>query len=127
MPTCAGDVAERLLDTFPESMRDAQYYLWTGNYDAALRLEPDNERALLGKARRLFADSQYDEAYGIYDRLTLMHPDRVNYQLNKAVCQVNQETALPTELRARGGRQHPARACLDTDVRRQAGAGRPTV
>lgn len=86
-----GDVAERLLDTFPESMRDAQYYLWTGNYDAALRLEPDNERALLGKARRLFADSQYDEAYDIYDRLTLMHPDRVNYQLNKAVCQVNQE------------------------------------
>ena len=80
-----------LLNTFPESMRDVQFYLWQCNYDEALQLEPNNERALLGKARQLFSYGSYDEANNVYERLILLHPDKVNYMLNKAVCLVNME------------------------------------
>ena len=80
-----------LLSTFPQSMRDVQFYLWQGNYDEALLLEPNNERALLGKARKLFSCGSYDEANDVYERLILLHPDKVNYMLNKAVCLVNME------------------------------------
>lgn len=79
-----------LLDSFPETMHDAQYYLWRGDYAAALRLEPDNERALAGHARELFKAGRHDEAEACYDRLQLLHP-KTGYVLNKAVCLVQME------------------------------------
>lgn len=80
-----------LLNTFPESMRDVQFYLWQGNYDGALQLDPHNERALQGKARQLFSYGNYAEANDVYEHLVLLHPDKVSYMLNKAVCLVNME------------------------------------
>ena len=80
-----------LLNTIPKSMRDIQFYLLQGNYDEALHLEPNNERALVGKARKQFKDQNYAEASDLYERLVLLHPDKVSYMLNKAVCLVNME------------------------------------
>jgi tetratricopeptide (TPR) repeat protein len=85
------DEAEQLLGTFPESMHDVQYYLWYENYNAALELDPDNERALVGRARQRFADGAYEEAADDYARLLLLHPGKKSYMLNKAVCQLNME------------------------------------
>ena len=83
--------ADFLLSTIPASMRDVQYYLLQKDYDAVLLLEPNNERALAGKARKLFRERYYPEANDVYERLTLLHPGKVNYMLNKAVCLVNME------------------------------------
>ena len=83
--------AEILLRTFPESMRDVQYYLWCENYSGALQLDPNNERALSARARFFFSEGLYDEANDDYDHLLLLHPDKVSYMLNKAVCLVHME------------------------------------
>jgi Flp pilus assembly protein TadD len=83
--------ASVLLESFPESMRDVQYYLWTENYSAALELDPNNERALSARARYYFSEGMYEYANNDYERLLLLHPNKVNYMLNKAVCQVNME------------------------------------
>lgn len=80
-----------LLNTFPDAMRDVQFYLWQGNYEGALQLDPNNERALLGKAREQFSYGNYTEANDVYEHLMLLHPDKVSYVLNKAVCLVNME------------------------------------
>ena len=89
--------AEMLLDTFPEEMHDVQYFLWTKQYAQALALEPDNERALIGQARRAYDLGEYGEAEACYDHLLLLHPNHTRYMLNKAVCLVemqNYEDAL---------------------------------
>ena len=83
--------ATELLGTFAEEVRDVQYYLWMGDYEEALRLEPDNERALAGQARSLFNAEHYDEALTCYDRLQLLRPEKTGYVLNKAVCLVRLE------------------------------------
>ena len=83
--------ATRLLHTFPETMHDVQYFLWCEDYNAALDLEPDNERALAGRARQRFDNGQYDEADDDYDHLLLLHPGKKSYMLNRAVCLLNME------------------------------------
>ena len=83
--------AEMLLDSFPESMRDVQYYLWKEDYSDALRLDPDNERALSARARFYFSEGLYEDANDDYERLLLLHPNKVSYMLNKAVCLVNMD------------------------------------
>ncbi len=83
--------ADVLLTTFPESMRDVQYYLWREDYDEALQLDPDNERALSARARYCFSEGMYEEASDDYDHLLLQHPGKVSYMLNKSVCLVNLE------------------------------------
>ena len=83
--------AETILATFPEEMRDVQYHLWRGEYAEALRLEPDNERALSGQARVMFNAGDYEDALEYYDRLQLLHPDKTGYVLNKAVCLLHLE------------------------------------
>lgn len=83
--------AEILLETIPESMHDVQYYLWTENYEGALRIDPDNERALSARARFYFSHGMYEDADEDYDHLLLLHPGKVSYMLNKAVCLVNME------------------------------------
>ena len=85
------ETAALLLETFPEEMRDVQYYLWTKDYEKALQLEPTHEKALAGFARQAFNQLRYEEAEEAYDRLLLLNPDATNYMLNKAVCQVNME------------------------------------
>jgi tetratricopeptide (TPR) repeat protein len=80
-----------VLNTFPESMRDAQYYIWTNSYEKALEIEPDNVRALAGAARWQFSRGNYAQADEYYDRLLLLQPDKVSYKLNKAVCLVKME------------------------------------
>lgn len=83
--------ARQLLETFPERMHDVQYYLWTGDYAKALELEPDNERALNGHARKAFEQGYYDVALESYEHLLLQHPDKTGYKLNKAVCMISME------------------------------------
>lgn len=80
--------AESLLDTFPPEMRDVQFFLWTHDYDEALQLDPNNEKALAGDAREAFAKECYDQAADDYDRLMLLQPEKMSYRLNKAVCLV---------------------------------------
>lgn len=80
------DEADRLLATFPASMHDVQYFLWTGDYDKVLEQDPTNERALRSRVRRLYQDGRYEEALAGYDQLMQQHPDKVLYQLNVAVC-----------------------------------------
>ena len=89
--------ADELLKTFPETMYDVQYFLWTGQYEEALRLSPDNERALVETARLAFRQGDYEQAQDIYERLLLLHPNKTSYMLNRAVCLTrleDYETAL---------------------------------
>lgn len=83
--------ADDLLKSFPESMRDVEYYLWVDDYVSALKLDPDNERALAFRARSLFTYKFFEQANDEYDHLLLLHPGKVSYMLNKAVCLVNME------------------------------------
>lgn len=88
---CLDHASSVLLDSFPDSMHDVQYYLWTEDYDRALELDPDNERALSARARSHFSEGLYDDASDDYERLLLLHPGKVSYMLNRAVCLVNLE------------------------------------
>ena len=85
------DMKTELLDTFPERMRDAQYYLWKEDYHKVLELDPDNERAMTELARKHFNLQEYSEANDLYDRLILLHPNKVSYMINRAVCLLNME------------------------------------
>jgi len=85
------DKALLLLDTYPDDMRDVQYYLLKQDYEKALEIAPDNERALAGYARVMFSKENYDEAADVYERLLLLYPENKNYMLNRAVCLVNTE------------------------------------
>ena len=83
--------ADTLLKSFPEDMRDVQYYLWTEQYDVVLEMDPNHEKALAHRARKLFEEGNFGEAVDIYDRLLLLRADKACYMLNKAVCLVNME------------------------------------
>ncbi len=85
------DKALLLLDSYPEEMRDVQYYLIKEDYEKALELAPDNERALAGYARVMFSKANFNEAADVYERLLLLYPGNNNYMLNRAVCLVNTE------------------------------------
>lgn len=83
--------AQRLLQTFAESCRDMQYYLWTRDYDHALQLNPKHERALLGKGRQLYEQGQYDEALSWFEQLSACYPEKTGNQLYVAICLVQLE------------------------------------
>lgn len=85
------EFAYQLLETFPQSMHDIQYYLWTEQYVRAVELEPDNERALAGSARQDFEMGLFEEAESEYEHLMLLRPDKPGYMLNRAVCLVKLE------------------------------------
>ena len=55
-------------------------------YEQALRLQPGQERALVGYARALFAEGDYQGALDTYSQLLAQQPEKRNYLLNKAVC-----------------------------------------
>ena len=86
-----GIEAECLLDTFPPEMQDVQFFLWVKDYEAVLSLDPDNEKALAGRAREAFNNENYGVAVDDYEHLLLIHPGKVSYMLNKAVCLVKLE------------------------------------
>ncbi len=85
------DDAQSLLDRFPESMHNVQYYLWRSDYENALRLDPDNERALSLRAHYNFSHGMFQRAFDDYDHLLLLHPDKVKYMLYKSICLLNME------------------------------------
>ena len=57
----------------------------------ALKLQPDNERALAGYARASFYEKHYEAALEAYERLLAMKPESKNYQLYAAICHSNLE------------------------------------
>ncbi len=83
--------AQEVLDTFPDEMHDVQYYIWQEDYENALSLAPDNERALAGHARQMFDSERYAEALDSYEHLLLLHPEKRKYMLSKAVCLIHLE------------------------------------
>ena len=83
--------ATNLLNTFAESSRDMQYYLWIHDYDHALQLNPKHERAMLGKGRQLYDEGRYEEALTWFDQLTAIYPEKINNQLYVAICLVQLE------------------------------------
>lgn len=83
--------AEVLLTTFPEEMHDVQYFLWTGDYEAVLEHDPDNERALSGYAREAFRRGNYQDAEDAYAQLLTLHPEKSGYMLSRAVCLMKME------------------------------------
>lgn len=66
--------AMRLLDSYSDDHRSIQYYIWNELYDLALEMDPQNEIALRGKARKLYELGIFDEALDTYDELLLLHP-----------------------------------------------------
>lgn len=60
-------------------------------YAEALRLQPDNERALSGYARVSFYEGNYQKALEIYEKLLTIKPDSKTYQLHTAICHSNLE------------------------------------
>lgn len=83
--------AQRLLDTFADSCRDMQYYLWTHDYDHALELDARHERALLGKGRQLYDSQRYEEALAWFEKLVEAYPEKTGNQLYVAICLVQLE------------------------------------
>jgi len=83
--------AQRLLQTIAEPCRDIQYYLWMQDYDRVLQLNPEHERALLGKGRQLYDSGKYEEALQWFEKLMAVHPEKNNNQLYVAICQVQME------------------------------------
>jgi tetratricopeptide (TPR) repeat protein len=97
--------AASVLANIPSEQRDLQFFLLAGAamqhtasdalpapdycFREALKLQPDNQRALAGLARALFASQHYDEALARYEQLLLQQPDHRTYQLNAAVCLLN--------------------------------------
>ena len=58
-------------------------------YQEALKLQPDNEKALVGYGRALFARELYQEALETYDKLLTINPEKKSYRLNRAVSMTN--------------------------------------
>ena len=99
------DDAKRVLVNVSSDCRDLHYHLLMGatlqhlpedscfsaadSFQQALLLQPDNERALSGLARSLFASEHYEAALKHYTRLLELKPDDRSYQLNAAVCQLS--------------------------------------
>ena len=89
--------ALKVLKNYGDHRRDFQYYMMAGylgyqpleSYARALEMQTENERALRGYARILFAEERYEEALESYDQLVAIQPEKKSYLLNRAVCQTN--------------------------------------
>ena len=78
--------AQCLLQTFAENSRDVQYYMWMHDYDHVLQMNPQHERALLGKGRQLYDQGRYEEALTVFEQLMQSHPEKTNTPLYVAIC-----------------------------------------
>ena len=83
--------ALRVLNTFPEELRDVDYYLWTENLEEGQKRYSDDERIQAAVARLFFRMGKYDQATEWYVKLMERFPDNRRYMLNAAICQVNSE------------------------------------
>lgn len=101
--------AAKVLANYGEARRDFQFWMMTGYliqhrkvgisfmnglddlqcYKNALSLQPENERALAGYARALFARGMYQEAQEVYNKLLALNPEKKSYRLNRAVSMTN--------------------------------------
>lgn len=102
--------AMRVLHNVGESHRDMNFYLLMGHllmrmndsnigeitkitavecFRSALKIEPQNQRALSGLARSCFAVGDYQKAHEAYEALLQQTPDNYHVQLNAAVCLSN--------------------------------------
>jgi len=88
--------AEALILCLNEKYHDFDYYMIRGylgydedGYRKALELNPQSERALLGLARSLFKDEEYESALDAYNQLVELNATKQSYQLNKAICLTN--------------------------------------
>jgi tetratricopeptide (TPR) repeat protein len=98
--------AARVLENAGEARRDFQYWMMAGylaqhyhlqvcecddlqSYEKAVKMEPKNERALVGYARALFIREKYAEALDIYHQLLEINPEKKSYRLNCAVSMTN--------------------------------------
>lgn len=61
----------------------------TTYYEKAIRMQPDDERAIKGYAMVLFKSERYKEAAVQFKRLMDMHPERNAYALNHAISLIN--------------------------------------
>ena len=86
------DDAYAVLQNCGEARRDFRYYMMAGylgiegSYEQALKLRPDDEKALLGYARTRFNEGRYQEALEAYDRVLALQPENRGALLNRAVC-----------------------------------------
>ena len=74
--------------SIPPEMHDVNYYLWKGDFERALELDPENERALAGYARALYSNEEYEKSLEVYEKLLKIQPEKKSYLLYKAVCQI---------------------------------------
>ena len=99
--------AGRVLRNYGASRRDFQFWVMSGYlmqhiglsivkdyddldcYQEALKLQPDNEKALVGYGRSLFAREMYEEALETYNKLVDINPEKKSYLLNRAVSLTN--------------------------------------
>ena len=102
--------AVRVLKNYGAPRRDFQFWMMAGYlqqhtglshgsivedyddlqcYQEALKLQPDNEKALVGYGRALFARELYQEALETYDKLLTINPEKKSYRLNRAVSMTN--------------------------------------
>lgn len=77
----------RLAQTRPEAFGHTAEW----HYDQALVLNPNHPKALKAKARILFQKALYQEAYTLYQRLSLLDAENEAYPLYAATCQANME------------------------------------
>lgn len=89
--------AASLINNYSEDHYDYQYFMMCGyldflphrHYAEALKLRPDDERALSGLARTKFASKYYEDSLSLYRQLVAMKPESKSYLLNLAVCLTN--------------------------------------
>lgn len=55
-------------------------------FQEALRLEPTNQRALMGAARASFAEERYQEALDAFEKTLQQNPENLSVELNITVC-----------------------------------------
>ena len=74
-------------------MKEKRIHEATGHYRDALRLSPQHEKALMGMARCLFAEGDYDSALQAYQKVIAIQEEKqqTNHAvlLNAAVCMIN--------------------------------------
>jgi tetratricopeptide (TPR) repeat protein len=84
--------AYEVLQNCGDARRDFRFYMMAGylgvdgSYEEALKLRPDDVKALQGYARTLFNGGHYQEALEAYDRLLTLQPENKGTLLNRAVC-----------------------------------------
>ena len=97
--------AEEILCLYPKDKRDYQYCFLRGHlcqvqpeglggedkfwYKAALKLKPDDKKALAGLARAHFYDNEYRQALDVYKQLLDINAESRSYMLNASICMAN--------------------------------------